>query len=112
MRKKLILFGLLWAGLSGILSAQKMDICKLYGAVYITNDSRKADFVIYEEETEAFADLLVYKEDNKLFADQEGLWFFTEALGFAKFIVFVTDNKDLADFSVFYINAPAFAGCP
>lgn len=105
------LLGMFWIGLSLSATAQKMDICKIYGAVYATKDAREADFVIFVEESEAFADLVVFREDNKLYADDKGLWFFTKAINFAKFVVFITDNKDLADFSVFYTNTPAFAGC-
>lgn len=103
--------GILWFGLSSQAFAQKMDVCNIYGSVYVTENSKEADFVIFEEENEAFADLKVFKEDNRLFADRKGLWFFTETMRFADVIVFITDNIDLADFTVHYIETPAFAGC-
>lgn len=108
---KLCFLGIFWFGLSNQAFAQKMDVCNIYGSVYVTKNSKEADFVIYEEETEAFADLKVFREDNRLFADRKGLWYFTETMSFAHFIVFITDNIDLADFTVHYIETPAFAGC-
>lgn len=108
---KIALVGMFWIGLSLSAAAQKMDICKIYGAVYATKDAREADFVIFVEESEAFADLVVFREDNKLYADEKGLWFFTKAINFAQYVVFITDKKDLADFSIYYTDTPAFAGC-
>lgn len=108
---KFLFLGVVWLGLSLPSFAQKMDVCNIYGSVYVTKNPKEADFVIFEEESEAFADLKVYKEENRLFADQKGLWYFTETMSFAHFIVFVTDNIDLADFTVYYIETPAFAGC-
>lgn len=108
---RIALLGMLWMGLSWPVTAQKMDVCKIYGAVYATKDAREADFVIFVEESEAFADLVVFREDNKLYADEKGLWFFTKAINFAQYVVFITDKKDLADFSIYYTDTPAFAGC-
>lgn len=108
---RVILLGfLILVAISG-LEAQKMDVCNIFGSVYVTKNPKEADFVIFVEESEAFADLIVFKEDNRLFADQKGLWFFTEAIAFANFVVFITDNVDLADFTIFYIETPSFAGC-
>src|SRR5690606_40262788 len=94
---KILFMGILWFGLQGKSFAQKMDVCNLYGSVYVTKNPKEADFVIYEEEGEAFADLKVFKEENRLFADRKGLWYFTEAMSFAHFIVYITDKVDLAD---------------
>lgn len=110
-RRKWGLLGILWLGLSLSVSAQKMDFCKIYGAVYVTKNPKEADFVVFVEETEVFADLVVYLEENKLYADQKGLWFYTDAIDFAQYVIFLTGNKDFADFSIFYIDTPAFAGC-
>lgn len=90
---KLTLLGFFLMGMALTATAQKMDICKIYGAVYVTKDAREADFVIYVEDSEAFADLVVFREDNKLYADDKGLWFFTKAINFAKFVVLITDKK-------------------
>lgn len=108
---RVFFLGVFWCGLATPSFAQKMDVCHLFGSVYVTKNAKEADFVIFEEESEAFADLKVFKEDNRLFADQKGLWHFTHAKNFARFIVFITDNIDLADFTVHYIETPAFAGC-
>lgn len=111
MGYKIVLMGVLWIGFGVSAMAQKMDICKIYGAVYATKNAKEADFVIFVEESEAFADLVVFLEDNKLYADEKGLWFYTKAINFAQYVVYVTDKKDLADFSVYYTKTPAFAGC-
>lgn len=108
---KVALLGILWIGHSLSANAQKMDICQIYGAVYVTKDAKEADFVLFVEESEAFADLVVFLEDNKLYADEKGLWFYTKAINFAQYVVYITDKKDLADFSVYYTKTPAFAGC-
>lgn len=108
---RIILLSFFILGAVSSVEAQKMDVCNIFGSVYVTKDSKEADFVIFVEKSEAFADLIVYKEDNRLFADQQGLWFFTETMGFANFIIFITDNVDLADFTIFYNETPAFAGC-
>lgn len=108
---RILFLGIFWLGFLSASNAQKMDVCNIYGSVFVTKDAKEADFVVFEEESEAFADLIVFKEENRLFADQKGLWFFTDAIGFATFVVFFTDNIDLADFSIYYIETPAFAGC-
>ena len=108
---KYILMGIFWVVLTPLVNAQKMNVCNIYGTVHVTEDPEKADFVVFQEESEAFADLTVFREDNRLFADQSGLWFFTDAINFANFVIYYTDDKDLADFSVFWIETPSFAGC-
>ena len=108
---RIFILGLLYVGGITSVKAQKMDICNVYGSVYITKDARQADFVVYEEESEAFADLVIFLEDNKLYADEKGIWFFAKAMDFADFVIYKTDDKDLADFSIHYIDTRAFAGC-
>lgn len=90
---------------------QPPDYCNIFGAVYIVESPRYADFKVYEEESEAFADLLIFEESNKLFADKQGIWFFTEDRAFADFTVYFTESQRGADFSVFFIDTESFAGC-
>src|SRR5690606_2256998 len=108
---KLTLLGFFLMGMAQTTTAQKMDICKIYGAVYVTKDAREADFVIYVEDSEAFADLVVFRGYTELYADDNGLWFVTKASNFAKFVVLITGKEVLAVFSVYYTETPAFAGC-
>ncbi len=91
-----------------------IDPCRIYGSVYLERDPRRRGYcfaTVYLEPEEAFADLLVYSETNKLFADRAGLWYFTEARDFADYALFVTDNRNLADFSFQYTKVRNYAGC-
>ena len=91
-----------------------IDPCRIYGSVYLERDPRRRSYcfaTVYIEPEEAFADLLVYPETNKLFADRVGLWYFTEARDFADYALFVTDNRNLADFSFQYTKVRNYAGC-
>lgn len=91
-----------------------IDPCRIYGSVYLERDPRRRGFcfaTVYLEPEEAFADLLVYPETNKLFADRAGLWYSTEARDFADYALFVTDNRNLADFSFQYTKVRNYAGC-
>ncbi|UOQ66773.1 DUF6150 family protein [Hymenobacter volaticus] len=91
-----------------------IEPCRIYGTIYLERDPRRRSAcfgVIYEEPEEAFADVLVFAEDNKLFADKAGLWYFTEARDFADYVLFVSNKRELADFSVSYTKVRSFAGC-
>ncbi|NVO86451.1 hypothetical protein HW556_16310 [Hymenobacter sp. P5252] len=91
-----------------------IDPCRIYGSVYLERDPRRRGYcfaTVYIEPEEAFADLLVYPETNKLFADRTGLWYPTEARDFADYALFVTDNRNLADFSFQYTKVRNYAGC-
>lgn len=91
-----------------------IDFCRIYGSVYFERDPRRqssAHFTIFEETEEAFANLVVYKEDNKLFADQPGLWYETKSRDFADYIIFISPNRNMADFGVHFTTVRSFAGC-
>ncbi|HEX8428920.1 DUF6150 family protein [Hymenobacter sp.] len=95
-------------------SVASLEPCRIYGTIYLERDPRRRGIcfgVVYEEPEEAFADVLVYAEDNKLFADKAGLWYFTEARDFADYVLFVSDKRALADFSIHYTKVRSFAGC-
>ena len=95
-------------GVSGI------DFCRIYGSVYFERDPRRkagSHFTIFEETEEAFANLVVYKEDNKLFADAPGLWYETKNRDFADYIIFISPNRNTADFGVNFTTIRSFAGC-
>lgn len=91
-----------------------IDFCRIYGSVYFERDPRRqasAHFTVFEESEEAFANLVVYKEDNKLFADKPGLWYETKSRDFADYIIFISPNRNMADFGVHFTTVRGFAGC-
>ncbi len=90
---------------------QRVDPCSVYGAVYFEKSRGFSDFTIYIEQETGMGQLTVFKEDNKLFADQAGLWYIVDEPSFANFIVHVTKERGLADFSINYTTSRSFAGC-
>ncbi len=87
------------------------DPCGIYGSVYIEEIKRRADYVIYEESSEAFADVNIFQEDNKLLADNGGIWYFTDKREFADFTVYFDDERSNVDFSIYYTDHVTYAGC-
>ncbi|MGI4742330.1 MAG: DUF6150 family protein [Janthinobacterium lividum] len=91
-----------------------VEPCKIYGAIYLETDPRLRNncfATVYIEPEEAFADVLVYQETNKLFADKAGLWYPADNRQFADYNLFVTTDRNLAEFSIHYIKVRSFAGC-
>ena len=93
------------------MAAPRPDVCRIFGGIYIEQDKSRAQFYVFEEETEGFADLLVFEEENRLFADQSGVWYFTEERGLADFTIWFTESRSAADFSVYFTDVVSFAGC-
>ena len=85
--------------------------CELRGSCYIEKFPDRADFLIYEEDSEAFADLLIFETDNALFADKPGIWYFSNDRAFADFTVYFVESKGNADFTVYFTRFESFAGC-
>ncbi len=85
--------------------------CELHGTVYIAEYPGQADFLVYEEDSEAFADMLIYETDNALFADRNGIWFFTDKQAFADFSIHFVESKNNADFTIYFTAFESFAGC-
>ncbi len=91
-----------------------VEPCKIYGSIYLETDPRLRNncfATVYIEPEETFADVLVYQENNKLFADKAGLWYPAENRAFADYSLFVTTDRNLAEFSIHYIKVRSFAGC-
>ena len=91
-----------------------MEPCKIYGSIYLETDPHRRSScfaTVYVEPEEAFADVLVYQESNKLFADKAGLWYPADNREFADYNLFVTTDRNLAEFSIHYIKVRSFAGC-
>ena len=87
------------------------DPCSVFGVVYIEPVKKRADFIVYEEKTETFADLRVFREDNRLMADATGLWYFTDKRNFADFTIYIQNEPSNVDFTIFYTDLVAYAGC-
>jgi hypothetical protein len=102
---------LLITGNSPSVFSGQVDFCKLFGAVYVEENPRLADFRVFEEESEAFCDIKVFEVEDRLYADRQGLWHFTKKKEFADFTVYFEPNRGLADFSVYFIDVESFAGC-
>ncbi len=102
---------LLFSVVGNNLPYQSIDICSLYGTVYVEKERTRADFLVFVEESEAFADLVVHNEDNLLFADKSGLWHITKNRGLANFTIFYVDDKYAAHFTIHFTDAATFAGC-
>ncbi len=98
---------------AGQANAQRRDveICNIFGSVYLEPNKAYADLVVFVEESEAFAHLPVFKTDNRLFADRSGLWHIVKDPNQARFRIHITRNKALADFTIYYIDTESFAGC-
>lgn len=90
---------------------QTINLCELKGTVYIEEYPDMANFLLYEEDSEAFADFLIFETDNALFATESGVWYFTDKRGFADFTVYFVDSKGHADFTVYFTQFESFAGC-
>jgi len=94
-----------------VANAQQNKYCKLYGQVFIVDNPAQADYIIYEESSEAFAEVRLFEEQNSLFADHAGIWFFCESFELADFRVYFTDERYQAHFTVYFIDTASFAGC-
>lgn len=100
--------------LAAAASVVSVDGCRIFGSVFLETDPRRKSQcfgVVYLEPEEAFADVLIYQETNKLFADKAGLWYLADSPHFVDYSLFVTDNRNLADFSMHYTKVRSYAGC-
>lgn len=94
--------------------AGAVEPCRIYGSVYLETDPSRRPYcfgTVYVEPDEAFANVLVFKEENRLFADKAGLWYDAPARDFADYVLFVTPDRNRADFSIHYTKVRSFAGC-
>lgn len=89
----------------------QIDPCQVFGAIYIEEYPENAQFLVYEEESEAFARIQIFEEDNRLMANETGKWYFTDTRDFARYSVYFVEKKINADFSVYFTDFESFAGC-
>ncbi|MEM9326097.1 MAG: DUF6150 family protein [Bacteroidota bacterium] len=85
--------------------------CNVFGLMHEVQDPRKADFIVYEQDTESFAELIIYDQDNRLYANAPGHWHFVSKPNQARFRLYFTTDPDQAHFSVFFTDFESFAGC-
>lgn len=104
-------------GLKDVPASEEIEIndyCKIYGSVYLERDPKyknTASYTVFLGEEEVYANMMVYRESNKLFADGTAIWYITPTKAFADHILYVTDNRNLADFSVHYTTVRSYAAC-
>lgn len=87
------------------------DPCDIYGKIYIESNPRYAHFRVYEDDSEAFADIIIFEEENTLYADRVGHWSFVDDRDFADVYIYLDNDRNRADFSVYYTDYESFAGC-
>ena len=85
--------------------------CQVYGSIYLATERERPHYWVWEESSEFSADLILFEEDNPLYADREGIWYFTKDPALADFIIGVTNQRDQADFTVYFTDLEAYAGC-
>ncbi|MCJ8164811.1 hypothetical protein MKJ04_08140 [Pontibacter sp. E15-1] len=88
--------------------------CHIYGAVYLERNQmykNRTSATVFLNEDEAFANLVVFRESNKLFADGPAIWYLTPNKAFANHILYVTDQRHLADFTVHFTDVRSAAVC-
>ena len=90
---------------------EQLDPCKVYGKIFIEENPYYAHFRVYEEDSEAFSDIIVFEEESVLYADQQGHWTFVDKREFADIYIYFEEEKNMADFSIFFTEFESFAGC-
>ncbi len=89
----------------------QIDFCEVYGSIYVEEYPERADFLVFEESSEAFARLIIFEENNRLMADKKGKWYFTDNPDFADFTVYFTERRGSADFQIYFTEFESLAGC-
>ena len=91
---------------------RKLDICEVYGSVYIETENRnRADFMVYADEKDSFVDIKVFVQENKFYADKPGMWHITKDRSLADYVIFMEKEKGRAKYTIFYTNTESYAGC-
>ena len=112
--KKFIFIQFLFAFicLSSTSFGQFVKVCEVFGTVY---EEKKNEFAatyrVYIEDNEYSADVIVFKETNELKADKPGLWFFTPHKAFAEFSIYIVEDRNIADFTIYFTEVDVEAKC-
>ena len=89
----------------------QITFCDVYGTSFEVKNVFEATYRVYLEEDEYSADLIVFKETNELMADKTGLWFFTKNKAFAEFTICYVEDRNMADFTIYYTDVDVEARC-
>jgi hypothetical protein len=93
-------------------SRRKVDICNVYGSIYIETENRnRADLIVSIEQKDSFVDLKVFQQENQFYADKPGLWYFTKDRHQADYVIFIEKVKERAKYKIFYTDGEFNAGC-
>jgi len=109
MRVSLFLFCFLFLGALSALG--QVSACDVFGSVYLTQKPEEAHIRIYIAENEKLANVVVYKQHNRLYATEAGQWHITTKKGWADVIMYITDERYSANFTVYFTDTEEFAGC-
>jgi hypothetical protein len=90
---------------------QPRNICEVFGTTFEEKNVFAATYRVYLEEDEYSADLVVFKETNELMADKAGLWFFTRNKAFAEFTFCYVEDRNMADFTIYFTDIDVEARC-
>lgn len=92
---------------------QPRNVCDIFGTTFVekTTNVFAATYRVYLEEDEYAADLVVFKETNELMADKTGLWFFTKNKAFSEFTICFVEDRNMADFTVYFTDIDVEARC-
>jgi hypothetical protein len=102
---------ILLAVLKLLWTVEQTPYCAVFGSIYEVEEAYLADYIVYEELSEASAEVVVFEQSNRLYADRSGMWYFVAEKDFAQHKVFFTDKKNQAHFSVYFTKFESFAGC-
>ncbi len=105
------LFTLFFSSSTQVPAAQPRTICEIFGTAFEEKNVFAATYRVYLEEDEYSADLVVFQETNELMADDTGLWFFTRNRAFSEFTVCFVEDRNMADFTVYFTEIDVEARC-
>lgn len=85
--------------------------CQIFGSIFVEERKTLASFTVFVEDSEGISDLVVFEQESDLLADATGLWYFTEERMFSDYRIYITTNKDEADFTIFFTDLEDYATC-
>jgi len=109
----LLAMWLWWAGLAAAPPLQSRPTpCDVFGQIYVEKDPYLATFRVFVEKNNEFnAHVVVFQETNPLFADKPGFWYFTDKRGFANYSIAYVQDRNVADFVIYFTDRELYAGC-
>jgi hypothetical protein len=109
----LLAMSLWWTGLSATPPLKSRPTpCDVFGQIYVEKDPYLATFRVFVEKNNEFnAHVVVFQETNPLFADKPGFWYFTDKCGFANYSIAYVQDRNVADFVIYFTDRELYAGC-